>query len=125
MLSSRLLRDALLVALTALLVSGVTSRRRSPEWLPHSLVTTSASAGLQSAVLQTINADGGLGTTTVIVDGCAWSAVSTVGWVTIEAGQSGTGGGLVQFAVSPNPGGARVGVVRIGGTDLIVRQASR
>jgi len=72
-----------------------------------------------------LGADGGRAAVQVIVDGCTWSAVSTVDWVTIEAGQTGTGAGVVQFAVSPNPGGARVGILRIGGLDLAVRQAGR
>jgi hypothetical protein len=72
------------------------------------------------------DADGGRGAILVIVvGGCTWSAVSTVSWITIETGQSGAGDGLVQFIVSPNPGPARSGVVRIAGIDLTVRQSGR
>ena len=71
-------------------------------------------------------ADGGAGAVVVIVvGGCRWSAASTVDWITIETGHSGTGNGLVQFIVAPNPGPARSGVVRIAGIDLNVRQSGR
>ncbi|MBA2305248.1 MAG: BACON domain-containing protein [Acidobacteria bacterium] len=71
-------------------------------------------------------ADGGRGAILVIVVGaCTWSAASTVDWITIETGHSGAGDGLVLFIVSPNPGPARSGVVRIAGIDLDVRQSGR
>jgi hypothetical protein len=72
------------------------------------------------------NADGGLGTVLVIVDGpCAWSAVSTVNWITVVTGASGAGNGLVQFLAAQNPGSARTGIIRIGALDYLVRQSGR
>jgi hypothetical protein len=72
------------------------------------------------------NADGGQGNVLVIVDGpCTWSAASTVNWITVEAGSTGTGNGLLQFIVAPNGGAARTGIVRIADLDYLVRQAGR
>jgi hypothetical protein len=71
-------------------------------------------------------ADGGRGAILVIVAGeCTWSAASTADWVTIDTGHSGAGDGLVQFIVSPNPGPARLGILRIAGIDVNVRQSGR
>ncbi|HXW04306.1 MAG TPA: BACON domain-containing carbohydrate-binding protein [Vicinamibacterales bacterium] len=70
--------------------------------------------------------DGGRGNVLVIVGGsCTWTAASTAGWITMEAGESGAGNGLVQFIVAPNNGPARSGTVRIAGIDYVVRQAAR
>jgi hypothetical protein len=72
------------------------------------------------------DANGGGGSVLVIVvGGCAWTATSTVDWITLQIGQSGTGDGLVQFIVAANAGAARSGVIRIAGMDFVVRQAAR
>jgi hypothetical protein len=71
-------------------------------------------------------ADGGLGNVLVIVTGaCTWTAASTVNWITVEAGSSGAGNGLLQFIVAPNAGAARTGIVKIADIDYLVRQAGR
>jgi len=47
---------------------------------------------------------------------CSWRATTDAAWITIDAGASGTGGGLVEFRVSPNTTGAsRSGDVLISG----------
>lgn len=75
---------------------------------------------------ETFDANGGRGNVLVIVGGgCAWTAMSTVSWMTMEAGESGAGDGLVQFIVAANSGPERSGVVRIAGMDLVVRQTAR
>jgi hypothetical protein len=56
--------------------------------------------------------------------GCAWTATPSVGWITISAGASGTGGGTVQFSVSANTGGARSGQIAVGGAALTISQAA-
>ena len=72
------------------------------------------------------DANGGRGNVLVIVIGqCTWTAASTVSWITIEAGASGTGNALLQFAVAPNSGPARSGIVKVAGIDYLVRQAGR
>jgi len=55
--------------------------------------------------------------------GCAWTAVSNApAWLTITAGASGTGPGVVQYAVEPNSGEARTGSLTIGGKTFTVNQ---
>jgi hypothetical protein len=66
---------------------------------------------------------GGEGRTTVSAGaGCAWTAVSNAGWITVTAGSSGTGGGVVVFNAAANAGAARSGTITIGGQTLTVTQ---
>jgi hypothetical protein len=62
----------------------------------------------------------------VLVTGfCTWTATSTVDWIRITAGESGSGNGLLQFTVPPNTGPARNGVIVIAGQNYVVRQAGQ
>jgi hypothetical protein len=54
--------------------------------------------------------------------GCAWTAVSNATWITITAGATGGGSGVVTFNVAPNPGDDRTGTVTIAGRTLRVDQ---
>ena len=73
-----------------------------------------------------MGADGGRGSVLLIVDGpCTWTASSTANWITMEAGTSGTGNGLVQFIVAASDGRARTGIVKIAGFDYVVTQLAR
>jgi hypothetical protein len=56
--------------------------------------------------------------------GCAWSAASPVDWITIPAGQSGSGAGVVRISVATNTGVARSAVVRIADQSLAITQGS-
>ena len=56
--------------------------------------------------------------------GCAWTAGSNAGWLSITTGNSGTGTGLVRYAVAANPGIARAGTLTIAGQTFTVSQAS-
>jgi hypothetical protein len=71
-------------------------------------------------------ASGGNGNVLVIVTGaCTWTATSDVDWITITAGASGTGNGLVQFVAAPNTGPARTGTLTIAGRRYQVTEAGR
>ncbi len=49
-------------------------------------------------------------------ESCSWRATTDAGWITIDAGASGTGGGFVDFRVSPNATGTpRSGEVIVSG----------
>ena len=49
-------------------------------------------------------------------ESCSWRAATDAGWIMIDAGASGTGGGLVDFRVSPNATGApRTGEIVVSG----------
>jgi hypothetical protein len=62
----------------------------------------------------------------VIVTGvCTWATTSSVDWITVTSGASGTGNGLVQFVVAGNDGPARTGSLTIGGRRYQVSQAGR
>ena len=59
-----------------------------------------------------------------VASGCAWTASSSVAWVTVIAGASGTGNGAVAFSVAANPGSVRAGTVTVAGQTFTVTQAA-
>ncbi len=72
------------------------------------------------------SSSGGNGNILVIVTGfCTWTAASDVDWITLTAGGSGTGNGLVQFIAAPNNGPARTGSLTIAGQRYNVVEAGR
>ena len=68
--------------------------------------------------------DGGTGSVVVTAPaGCAWAAASNAGFITITAGQSGTGNGTVTYTVaSYNGNGTRNGTMTIAGQTFSVSQ---
>ena len=54
---------------------------------------------------------------------CRWTAVSEVAWITVGAGQSGTGNGAVSFAVGATNGPERTGTIIVAGFAVTVRQS--
>jgi Putative binding domain, N-terminal/Viral BACON domain len=58
------------------------------------------------------------------LSGCAWSAVSDSGWITIASGQTGNANGTVSLTVAANTGAARVGHVTVAGQAYTVSQAA-
>ena len=69
---------------------------------------------------------GGNGNILVIVTGaCTWTAASDVDWITLTAGASGTGSGLVQFIAAPNGGPTRTGSLTIAGQRYEVVEGGR
>lgn len=74
---------------------------------------------------QNFAAAGGNGSVNVTAPaGCAWTAASNVGWVTINSGTTGNGNGAVQFTVAANAGAARTGTMTIAGQSFTVTQAT-
>ena len=55
--------------------------------------------------------------------GCAWSATSSVPWITITSGNAGSGDGTIGFNVAANTGGPRGGTVLVAGQVLPVSQS--
>jgi hypothetical protein len=55
--------------------------------------------------------------------GCAWTASSTLGWVTLAQPASGSGNGTVGLTAAPSTGGARSGTITIAGLSFTVQQA--
>lgn len=56
---------------------------------------------------------------------CAWTASSSVDWVTVAEGASGTGKGKVHLRIAPNDGPARSAVLSIAGQPFEVTQDGR
>ena len=75
---------------------------------------------------QSFNGMGGTGNVTVTTSsGCAWSATSSDGWLTVVSGASGTGTGVVAYRVAANATGqARAASLSIGGQTFTVNQTA-
>jgi hypothetical protein len=76
-----------------------------------------------SRTRDSIAATGGslsVGVTTLT--GCSWTAVSTVSWITVASGKSGTASGTVGLTVAANTGSARDGIVNVAGQSYTVSQ---
>ena len=56
--------------------------------------------------------------------GCSWTSVPSATWITITAGATGTGNGVVTFSAAANPGSPRTATITIGGQDHTVTQGS-
>jgi hypothetical protein len=56
--------------------------------------------------------------------GCAWTADSEAGWITITSAASGSGNGTVGFTAAANTGPSRTGTINIAGQDVSVTQPS-
>jgi uncharacterized protein (TIGR03437 family) len=73
---------------------------------------------------QSFTASGGTGTVNINTQaGCAWTAMSSNGWMTITSGSSGSGTAAVNYAVAANSGLARTGAMTIAGLRFTVTQA--
>jgi len=72
-----------------------------------------------------IAAAGGSGSTAVSAGtGCAWTASSNAGWLTITSGTNGSGNGSVAYSVAANTGGSRSANISVAGQTFTVTQAA-
>jgi hypothetical protein len=53
---------------------------------------------------------------------CGWLAVTSFGWITINAPASGLGNGTVNYTVAANTGGARTGSIAVAGQTFTINQ---
>ena len=69
---------------------------------------------------------GGGGSVNIIASdgGCAWTAASSDGWITITSSVSGSGSAAVSYTVDANEGPARSGAMTIAGHMFTVNQSS-
>jgi hypothetical protein len=93
------------------------------------LTLSQAAAPCQYSLSRTadsIGANGGRLTVSVTtLNGCAWSAAATVGWIAVSSGQSGNANGTVELSVGPNTAtAARTGQVTIAGQAYTVTQSA-
>jgi hypothetical protein len=70
---------------------------------------------------------GGVGTPVAVTTtaSCAWTAASSVSWILITSGASGTGNGTVAFIVEASLGLARTGTMTIAGQTFTVNQVAQ
>jgi trimeric autotransporter adhesin len=74
---------------------------------------------------QSVPAGGGAVVVSVLAStGCAWTATSHVGWITVTNGAQGSGSDAVAVSVAANPGVERSGTISIAGQTYTVTQAS-
>jgi len=74
---------------------------------------------------QIIGAAGGAGAPIgVSTYGCRWTATSNAPWITVTAGASGAGNGVVAFSVEANAGAARTGTLTIAGRTATISQTA-
>ena len=70
-----------------------------------------------------VDDSGGTGSFNVqTASGCDWTASSSVSWLTITAGSSGTGNGTVRYSATRNSGPPRNGTITAAGRTFTVRQ---
>jgi Viral BACON domain len=92
---------------------------------PTPTATPGACSFSISPTRRSFPSSGGEASVSVIApDGCAWTAVSNVGWITILAGGSGSGNGTVTYSVARTTR-ARSGTMTIAGRTFTVRQKGR
>lgn len=73
---------------------------------------------------QSFGAGGGTGSVNVTAPvGCAWTAASNSGWVTVTGGTPGSGNGTVNYSVAVNAGASRSATITIGGQPFTVSQS--
>src|SRR6266850_2391775 len=85
---------------------------------PSCLFTTDQSG-------QTIGAAGSAGTPIgVSTSGCRWTATSNAPWITVMAGATGFGNGVVAFSVEANTGAERIGTLTIAGRTATISQTA-
>ncbi|MGI8991213.1 MAG: TIGR03790 family protein [Bryobacteraceae bacterium] len=97
-----------------------------PAVIPVSLTVTAAQCTYNiGSPGQSFGATGGNGSVAVSAGpGCAWSASSNAGWLTISDGGSGGGNGTVAFTVAANGSSvSRTGSLSIAGRTFTVAQA--
>ena len=73
---------------------------------------------------QTFEINGGTGSVAVTTgSGCGWTSHSNLSWITITAGSSGAGNGMVNYSVAPYPNvGSRTGAFTVAGQTFTVTQ---
>jgi hypothetical protein len=91
-----------------------------------SSVTPPACTFTLSPSSQSFDAAGGPGTVLVQASSeCSWTATSSVTWITVVSGASGTGNGAVVYQVQANiTGQARTGLLFIAGQTFTVNQGA-
>jgi hypothetical protein len=130
-------RATTFVSSTQLRAQILASDLQAPGQYPVTVFNPLTGGGLSNAVNFTVTActytinpimtglaaTGGTSSANVTTaNGCAWTAVSNVPWITVVSG-TGSGSGTFTFTVAPNSGPARSGTISIAGQTFTVNQA--
>jgi uncharacterized protein (TIGR03437 family) len=93
--------------------------------VPFTITGTNTCAYTLSGSTNTLGDSGGTGSINVTTNpGCPWSSATTLPWIHITSGLSGTGSGTVGYSVDVNAGGARSGTISIAGQTFTISQAA-
>ena len=87
-------------------------------------LTTPCAFTVSPTLAYVTSSSGGTSVNVTAESGCGWTAVSNAGWISIDSGASGTGGGTVQCSVTANPDkDTRSGTMTIAGQTVSVERA--
>jgi hypothetical protein len=84
---------------------------------------TSCSYGVAPLIKSMASAGGTATVDITTATGCAWSATTPAGWLTITSGSARTGTGAVTFTASTNSSSARTATITIAGQAVTVSQS--
>jgi hypothetical protein len=91
----------------------------------NTFVFTVSCATSVTPISRTVSAAAATGSVSVAAaSDCAWTASSSVSWLAITAGSSGSGNGSVSYSVAPNTSTSpRIGTISVGGQTFTLSQA--
>jgi hypothetical protein len=97
----------------------------APSALSNAFGFTGPCSYTASPTSNTLASGGGTGTVNVTSGtGCAWTATSNAGWITITGGASGSGNGPVTYSVAANTGAQRTGTMTVAGQTITITQSA-
>jgi hypothetical protein len=112
-----------LVAVLASVSAGACSKERTSTTSPTS-PTPTCTYVLSSTSLSVAGTGGTASLSVTAGSGCAWTASSSAGFVTITSGTSQTGNGTVNVTIAENSGDARSATLTVAGQTVSVSQAA-
>ena len=118
-------RLSYVLAVAALVVAGACSKRtESTSPTSPTAPTPTCTYNISSTSLSVAGAGGAAFLTVTAGAGCAWTAASNSGFVTLTSAASQSGNGTVNLTIAENGGDARTGTLTVAGQTVTVSQAS-
>ncbi len=99
---------------------------QTPVQYTYHAMTGCASTVTFNSAGATVGSGGGTGTVgiTTSASNVGWNVASTVGWITITSGSSGTGNGAISYSVAANPSGTqRIGTITLFSSAFTITQS--
>ncbi len=95
------------------------------QWADLTLTAMGAPCGYSVPAGTAVGSPGGAGAFSVTTaSGCPWLATSNQPWLEVSSPASGNGTASVTYAVAPNAGGPRAGVISVAGQTFTVTQGA-